>query len=110
MLEWTLIIFSPCVPLQPQVMPPEPPSSSPQLVGVAMSAMYDSTAEGLIHPGGGPITAQAHLWSTSPARSHLNTAQTKELPLHLIQLILTYVRLAAAFRCGLMFNDLIASC
>lgn len=39
-----------------------------------------------------PITAPIHTWFTSPARSHPNAAQAKELPLHLIQLILTYVR------------------
>lgn len=39
-----------------------------------------------------PITAPIHGWFTSPARSHPNAAQAKELPLHLIQLILTYVR------------------
>lgn len=39
-----------------------------------------------------PITAPVHSWFTSPARTHPNAAQAKELPLHLIQLILTYVR------------------
>jgi hypothetical protein len=38
-----------------------------------------------------PITAPIHTWFTSPARSHPNAAQAKELPLHLIQLILSYV-------------------
>ncbi|KAL1601211.1 hypothetical protein SLS59_005363 [Nothophoma quercina] len=38
-----------------------------------------------------PITAPIHTWFTSPARSHPNAAQAKELPLHLIQLILTYL-------------------
>jgi len=42
-------------------------------------------------PGERPITAPIHSWFTSPARSHPNAAQAKELPLHLIQLILTYV-------------------
>lgn len=37
-----------------------------------------------------PITAPIHSWFTSPARSAPNTAQAKELPLHLIQLILTH--------------------
>lgn len=41
----------------------------------------------------GPITAPVHAWFTSPARSHPNAAQAKELPLHLIQLILTYVHI-----------------
>ncbi|KAF7680158.1 hypothetical protein GT037_001809 [Alternaria burnsii] len=38
-----------------------------------------------------PITAPLHTWFTSPARSHSNLAQAKELPLHLIQLILTHL-------------------
>jgi hypothetical protein len=38
-----------------------------------------------------PIMAPIHTWFTSPARSHPNAAQAKELPLHLIQLILSYV-------------------
>ncbi|KAH7380522.1 hypothetical protein DE146DRAFT_302464 [Phaeosphaeria sp. MPI-PUGE-AT-0046c] len=38
-----------------------------------------------------PITAPVHSWLTSPARSHPNAAQAKELPLHLIQLILTHL-------------------
>jgi hypothetical protein len=38
-----------------------------------------------------PLTAPIHTWFTSPARSHPNAAQAKELPLHLIQLILSYV-------------------
>jgi hypothetical protein len=38
-----------------------------------------------------PITAPIHTWFTSPARSHPNAAQAKELPLHLIQLILTHL-------------------
>ncbi len=47
-----------------------------------------------------PITAPGHLWLTSPACLHTNasanglTAQAKELPLHLILLILTHVPLA----------------
>lgn len=56
-----------------------------------------------------PITAPIHTWFTSPARSHPNAAQAKELPLHLIQLILTYVRAVAcsAFTCAAA-DDLIA--
>lgn len=42
-----------------------------------------------------PITAPVHSWLTSPARSHPNAAQAKELPLHLIQLILTHLDDAA---------------
>ncbi|KAF1833404.1 hypothetical protein BDW02DRAFT_570073 [Decorospora gaudefroyi] len=38
-----------------------------------------------------PITAPVHAWFTSPARSHPNAAQAKELPLHLIQLILSHL-------------------
>lgn len=48
-----------------------------------------------------PITAPIHTWFTSPARSHPNAAQAKELPLHLIQLILTYVRAVA---CSAVFH------
>jgi hypothetical protein len=44
--------------------------------------------------GPGPITVPLHSWFTSPARSHPNALHAKELPLHLIQLILTHVRLA----------------
>jgi hypothetical protein len=39
-----------------------------------------------------PITAPVHSLLTSPARSHPNAAHAKELPLHLILLILSYVR------------------
>jgi hypothetical protein len=42
-----------------------------------------------------PITAPIHTWLTSPARSHPNAAQAKELPLHLIQVILSYLDNAA---------------
>ncbi|KAF9692940.1 hypothetical protein EKO04_009046 [Ascochyta lentis] len=42
-----------------------------------------------------PITAPIHTWFTSPARSHPNAAHAKELPLHLIQLILTHLDNAA---------------
>ncbi|KAF1937488.1 hypothetical protein EJ02DRAFT_55076 [Clathrospora elynae] len=42
-------------------------------------------------PPDGPITAPVHSWFTSPARSHPNAAQAKELPLHLVHLILTYL-------------------
>ncbi|KAF1927525.1 uncharacterized protein M421DRAFT_101516 [Didymella exigua CBS 183.55] len=38
-----------------------------------------------------PITAPIHSWFTSPARTQPNAAQAKELPLHLIQLILTHL-------------------
>lgn len=40
---------------------------------------------------GPPVTAPVHAWFTSPARSHSNYGQSKELPLHLIQLILEYL-------------------
>jgi hypothetical protein len=39
-----------------------------------------------------PITAPVHALLTSPARSHPNAAHAKELPLHLIYRILSYVR------------------
>ncbi|CAO2651772.1 Nn.00g000550.m01.CDS01 [Neocucurbitaria sp. VM-36] len=48
-------------------------------------------AKAALRIGGGPITAPIHSWFTSPARSHPNAAQAKELPLHLIQLILTHL-------------------
>jgi hypothetical protein len=50
--------------------------------------------------GPAPITAPIHSWFTSPARSHPNAAQAKELPLHLIQLILSHVRIATR-RCDI---------
>ncbi|KAI4942942.1 hypothetical protein J4E86_009889 [Alternaria arbusti] len=37
------------------------------------------------------MAAPLHTWFTSPARTHSNLAQAKELPLHLIQLILTHL-------------------
>ena len=40
---------------------------------------------------GPPVLTPAHVWFTSPARSHSDRAQGKELPLHLIQLILEYL-------------------
>lgn len=49
-------------------------------------------------PTGPPITAPRHAFFTSPARSYAAPGQGKELPLHLIQLILEYV-CAAAVRC-----------
>lgn len=42
-----------------------------------------------------PITAPNHSWFTSPARSHANAGKGRELPLHLVQLILSHVRLPA---------------
>ncbi|KAH7402939.1 hypothetical protein BKA66DRAFT_404599 [Pyrenochaeta sp. MPI-SDFR-AT-0127] len=62
---------------------PETPSSRRQPVSA------DTTPK--LQVGRGPITAPIHSWFTSPARSHPNAAQAKELPLHLIQLILTYL-------------------
>ncbi|KAH7132478.1 hypothetical protein B0J11DRAFT_521787 [Dendryphion nanum] len=38
-----------------------------------------------------PITAPYHSWITSPARSHASSGQGKELPLHLIALILSHL-------------------
>ncbi|KAI8942947.1 hypothetical protein NX059_000985 [Plenodomus lindquistii] len=38
-----------------------------------------------------PITQPSHVWFTSPARSTSNAAHAKELPLHLIQLILSHL-------------------
>jgi hypothetical protein len=46
-------------------------------------------------PAAPPITAPIHTWFTSPARSHPDAAQAKELPLHLIQLILSHLDDAA---------------
>ena len=42
----------------------------------------------------GPITAPHHGWLTSPAKSHATVGQGKELPLHLIALILAHVGVA----------------
>jgi hypothetical protein len=39
-----------------------------------------------------PLTAPAHGWLTSPARSHAGAGQGTELPLHLIAIIINYVR------------------
>ncbi|KAF7573800.1 hypothetical protein PtrM4_087050 [Pyrenophora tritici-repentis] len=39
-----------------------------------------------------PLTAPIHGWFTSPARSHSDLPHAKELPLHLIHLILSYVQ------------------
>ncbi|KAJ4354879.1 hypothetical protein N0V95_003413 [Ascochyta clinopodiicola] len=50
-----------------------------------------ATASHNFHRTERPITAPIHTWFTSPARSHPNAAQAKELPLHLIQLILTHL-------------------
>ncbi|KAG9204359.1 hypothetical protein G6514_001433 [Epicoccum nigrum] len=57
----------------------------------AASASSAATASHNFHRTERPITAPIHTWFTSPARSHPNAAQAKELPLHLIQLILTYL-------------------
>ena len=46
-----------------------------------------------------PITAPYHGWFTSPARSHADVQKGKELPLHLVALILSYV--GAASRGGI---------
>ncbi|PVI00891.1 hypothetical protein DM02DRAFT_614049 [Periconia macrospinosa] len=59
-------------------MPPTPASSIPK------------TSSSLL-----PTNAPHHSWFTSPARSHANSSQGKELPLHLIQLILEYLDDAA---------------
>ncbi|KAL5114006.1 hypothetical protein ACEQ8H_008111 [Pleosporales sp. CAS-2024a] len=66
-----------------------------------MAASRQPRGTGLSPQGGrpvlgpGPITAPMHSWFTSPARSHPNAAQAKELPLHLIQLILSHLDNAA---------------
>lgn len=73
------------------------PNSTPKPVrrsNAAASASAATAAQNL-HFTARPITAPIHSWLTSPARSHPNAAQAKELPLHLIQLILTYVRAVA---------------
>jgi hypothetical protein len=63
----------------------------------SLSPMSDTGdgAAGAPLPGlreGYPLTVPVHGWFTSPARSHPNAALAKELPLHLIHLILSYVR------------------
>lgn len=40
---------------------------------------------------GMPLTAPVHTFFTSPTRSHPDATHAKELPLHLVHLILTYV-------------------
>tara|TARA_R110002003_G_scaffold61_2_gene5519 strand:- start:27236 stop:27484 length:249 start_codon:yes stop_codon:yes gene_type:complete len=55
--------------------------------GASKSTPTPNAPNAALHLG-----APFHSWFTSPARSHPNAAQAKELPLHLIQLILTHVR------------------
>jgi hypothetical protein len=73
------------------------PNSTPKPARRTNAAATASaaTASQNFHNTERPITAPIHSWFTSPARSHPNAAQAKELPLHLIQLILTYVRAVA---------------
>ncbi|KAF3049335.1 hypothetical protein E8E11_009792 [Didymella keratinophila] len=69
------------------------PKSTPKPARRSNAAATASaaTASQNFHNTERPITAPIHTWFTSPARSHPNAAQAKELPLHLIQLILTYL-------------------
>ncbi|KAF2821965.1 hypothetical protein CC86DRAFT_330608 [Ophiobolus disseminans] len=68
-------------------MTPDTPSSSRPPAETPSKARIPAPD----HTFRGPITAPIHTWATSPARSHPNAAQAKELPLHLIALILTYL-------------------
>lgn len=70
-------------------MPTSTPSAARRTPADATASA--ATASHNFHQAERPITAPIHTWFTSPARSHPNAAQAKELPLHLIQLILTYV-------------------
>jgi hypothetical protein len=56
------------------------PAASPSAAAIHVN-MRDRT----------PITAPHHGWFTSPARSHADVQKGKELPLHLVALILSYV-------------------
>ncbi|KAH7068018.1 tyrosyl-DNA phosphodiesterase-domain-containing protein [Paraphoma chrysanthemicola] len=66
--------------------PQRPPGDSR-----AAASTSSTKAAGSIRVGESNISVPFHSWFTSPARSHPNAAQAKELPLHLIQLILTHV-------------------
>ena len=78
--------LDPSVTHVPQLRVPMPDNAAP------LRAPGAASKPGAPKFGPGPITAPIHSWFTSPARSHPTAAQAKELPLHLIQLILTYVR------------------
>ncbi|KAH6625206.1 hypothetical protein C7974DRAFT_395641 [Boeremia exigua] len=72
------------------------PADAPALTATASAAAATATAAAttashIFYNAERPITAPRHSWFTSPARSHPNAAQAKELPLHLIQLILTHL-------------------
>ncbi|KAF2643718.1 hypothetical protein P280DRAFT_487666 [Massarina eburnea CBS 473.64] len=70
---------------------PEPPSPAPR-------RMPTTGRDAILHvpePHNHPLTAPRHGWFTSPARSHASSGYRKELPLHLIQLILEYLDDAA---------------
>ncbi|KAF3010063.1 hypothetical protein E8E13_011565 [Curvularia kusanoi] len=72
---------------------PTPASArrTPAADATASASASAATASHDFHRAERPITAPIHSWFTSPARSHPNAAQAKELPLHLIQLILNYL-------------------
>jgi hypothetical protein len=76
-------------------MPNSTPKPARRTNAAATASASAATASQNFHNTVRPITAPIHTWFTSPARSHPNAAQAKELPLHLIQLILTYVRAVA---------------
>ncbi|KAH5344333.1 hypothetical protein HBI49_222860 [Parastagonospora nodorum] len=77
--------LEPSVTHVPQLRLPMPDNAAP------LRAPGAASRSGAPLLGPGPITAPIHSWFTSPARTHPNAAQAKELPLHLIQLILTYL-------------------
>ncbi|KAF2865418.1 hypothetical protein BDV95DRAFT_612568 [Massariosphaeria phaeospora] len=61
--------------------PRQPPSATP----APRPTIALSVKDGI------PITAPHHSWFTSPASSHTNHGRRKELPLHLLHLILEYL-------------------
>ncbi|KAH7091951.1 hypothetical protein FB567DRAFT_227191 [Paraphoma chrysanthemicola] len=77
--------------------PQRPPgdSSAAAPAPTSTSTSTSTKAAGSIRVGESNISVPFHSWLTSPARSHPNAAQAKELPLHLIQLILTHLDDAA---------------
>ena len=84
-------------PLQPGLIHVSlPPStlmsdqSEPRKRPPASGHAFANTPAGQL-PEGVSIATPMHTFFTSPARSHPDAAQAKELPLHLIHLILSHV-------------------
>ncbi|KAE8849549.1 hypothetical protein PTNB73_10490 [Pyrenophora teres f. teres] len=59
---------------------PQPANPSTRAQASGQAAFVEDT----------PLTVPVHAWFTSPARSHADLTHAKELPLHLIHLILSY--------------------